>query len=99
MRRGAVVWEPDGRGWRRVRGRVPAGARSAQAFRGSPGPPRSGSHAAGAEDVRAVSQRPELELLGAELARELARDVVDRLGALTTAIVVGVLFLRRKAKR
>lgn len=95
MRRGAVVWEPDGRGWRRVRGRVPAGARSAQAFRGSPGPPRSGSHAVGVEDVR----RPELELLGAELARELARDVVDRLGALTTAIVVGVLFLRRKAKR
>lgn len=102
MRRGPVVWQPDGRGWRRVRGRVPAEARSAHASERVPRPPSFRFTAAGVEDsprASAVARPAELERLGGELARELAREVVDRLGVLTTAVVVGVLLWRRKAKR
>lgn len=94
-RAGDVVWEPDGRGWRPIRARIPVRPRSGHAS--APWVPRPPSYrftAAGVEDAR----RPELEQLGALVARELAREAVDRLGGWALALAVGFAWLKGTRK-
>jgi len=96
MRRENVVWEPGARGWRRVRARVPASPRSGRASERVPRPPSFRFAAAGAEDARR-SRSSEVEMLGAHLAREVAREVVERIGG--GWAVFALLALGRKRRQ
>lgn len=93
---GPTVWTSTPHGWRRVRAKVPGRPRSGHPSERVPRPPSYRMHAAGVEDLRPSS---ELEVFGAHVAREVARELVDRLGGVATAVVVGYLLFRRRKRR
>lgn len=97
-----AVWEPNGRGWRQVRARIPGQARSARPS--APWVPRPPSYrftSAGAEESHpAPAARSELaQLVGDHLVRELADVVVARAGRWAVAIAVGLLVFKARRKK
>lgn len=94
-----VVWQPDGRGWRRVRARVPASTRSGHASERLPRPPSFRFTAGGVEDVPPARDAGAVEALGAQLAREVAREVVDRFGGWAAAAALALFVLSRRSRK
>ncbi len=101
--RAGLVWMQDADGrWRAVRAAVPPRTRSVRSER-APRPPSYRFRAAGAEDnAPAPAFVAELrDVVAAELAGELVGAISNRIGASTaaTALVLGVLLTRKKARR
>ena len=93
------VWEPNGRGWRQVRARVPGQPRSGRPS--APWVPRPPSYRftpAGAEESARAPRSELAQLVGDHLVRELADEVVARAGRWAVAIAVGLLVFRRRRK-
>ena len=100
-RRANVVWEPDGKGWRKVRARVPR-PRSGRSER-VPRPPLPPVHAAGEEErpsVRGYSAREIAEGLreavkGRDNARRLLVELEDLLEASAKIALVPVELVKQ----